>query len=109
MALFFDSSWFDARLAAAGLDRANLAAALGISQSDLAEIWKDQRELSAADVRIIAGLLGVGAASVAEHAGISTPLESGVTLRDLAERISRLESRLDEIHALLIEARTRAR
>ena len=44
MALFFDKSWFNERLAAVGLSRANIAAALGLTDSELAEVWKDQRE-----------------------------------------------------------------
>src|SRR5690242_5196814 len=47
MALFFDTEWFDARLAAAHLSRADVARALGLSQGEVDEVWKDQRELSA--------------------------------------------------------------
>ena len=108
MALFFDSTWFDGRLAAAGLTRAALAAALGLSQSEIAEMWKDQRELSPTDVRVIAGLLGESAAEVARHAGVSTPASNGATLEDLSQRLAAVERKLDEIRALLIEARTNA-
>ena len=45
MALFFDSDWFDARLAAAGLKRADVAAALGLGEI---EIRLDQDILGAA-------------------------------------------------------------
>ena len=45
MALFFDSAWFDARLEASGLRRADVAAALGLTAEQIAELWKDQREL----------------------------------------------------------------
>ena len=108
MALFFDSAWFDGRLAAAGLTRAALAAALGLSQSEIAEMWKDQRELSPSDVRVIAGLLGESAAEVARHAGVSTPAGNGATLEELSQRLAAVERKLDEIRALLIEARTNA-
>ncbi|MBA1403606.1 DNA-binding protein, partial [Klebsiella pneumoniae] len=59
MALFFDSQWFDARLAAVGLDRGAVAAALGLNAGQIAEVWKDQRELSAHDVRLLSMLLSV--------------------------------------------------
>jgi transcriptional regulator with XRE-family HTH domain len=93
MALFFDQAWFDARLAAAGLTRANAAAALGLSQEQIAELWKDQREVSARDVTILAALLGQPAAEVARRAGVSTPVPSAVpTLEDLAVRVAALEA-----------------
>src|ERR1700733_11678669 len=74
MALFFDSQWFDARLGALGLKRADLAAALGLAEPEIAEVWKDQRELTVANVRLIAGLLDVAAKEVASRAGVSTPV-----------------------------------
>ena len=69
MALFFDQSWFDAQLGARGLSRTVLAAVAGLSETELALVWKDQRELSAREVAAFAELLGVTGAEVADRAG----------------------------------------
>lgn len=106
MALFFDKDWFDARLAALGLAHATLAAALGVSAEALAEIWKDQRELSARDVTIMAALLAVPAEDVARHAGISTPVPGPEpSLAGIAERLDRIEQQLAALVAALRERR----
>lgn len=104
MALFFDGTWFDERLASVGLVRAALASALGLSDGELAEVWKDQRELSARDVSVIAALLGVTPQSVALHAGISTPSpkdQAEPSLAELAERLARVEKALAELIAFV--------
>jgi hypothetical protein len=74
MALFFDAPWFDAKLARRSLPRETLARALGLSEEELAEMWKDQREVTAQHVAVLADLLGVTPQDVADHAGISTPV-----------------------------------
>ncbi len=105
MALFFDKDWFDARLADRGLTRAALAAVSGVGEDDLALVWKDQRELSAAEVAAFAELLGVTGAEVALHAGISTPAPGADPLSRIAElerRVTTLESELARL------ARTRS-
>jgi transcriptional regulator with XRE-family HTH domain len=110
MALFFDSAWFDARLVAAGLKRTDVAAALGLSAEQLAELWKDQRELSAGNVRTLSALLGVPAAEIAERAGVSTPVPKDVSsdaLAHLNERLDRVERSLAEIKALVLDLRTK--
>jgi transcriptional regulator with XRE-family HTH domain len=89
MALFFDAQWFDARLAERGLTRAALAAASGMSEADLALVYKDQRELSAAEVAAFAEVLGVTPAQVALNAGVSTPVPETVD-----EKIAALEAEL---------------
>jgi transcriptional regulator with XRE-family HTH domain len=96
MALFFDADWFDARLAERGLSRAVLAAAAGLSAAELAEVFKDQRELSAGQVANFAELLGVTAGEVASRAGVSTPLPGGA---DAAQRIAALERRVAVLEA----------
>jgi len=108
MALFFDSAWFDARLSALGLARATLAASLGLDETQLAEVWKDQRELSAAQVRTMAVLLGADAKEIASRAGISTPkphedgpCEEEPQGNSLDERLARIEADLAEIKSLL--------
>lgn len=95
MALFFDQSWFDARLAERNLTRDTLAAVAGMSPADLALVWKDQRELSAAEVVVFAELLGVTGAEIAHHAGISTPVPGA----DPLSRIRALEQRVTALEA----------
>lgn len=95
MALFFDIEWFDGQLEAAHLARADVARALGLSEHEIAEVWKDQRELSARDVSILAALLAVSPEEIANHAGISTPVPAqAISLADLAARLARVEAEL---------------
>jgi hypothetical protein len=104
MALFFDSEWFDARLVAAGLSRANLAAALGLTEPQLADVWKDQRELTADNVRMLGVLLAATPAEIASRAGVSTPVpkEAPPGLAELSQRLARVEEALAEIKALVL-------
>ena len=97
MALFFDAGWFDARLAERGLSRPALAAAAGLTEGELALVFKDQRELSAAEVAAFAELLGVMATDVAGRAGVSTPIpgradSAEIRITDLERRIATLEA-----------------
>ena len=97
MALFFDRPWFEARLAERGLAPAVLAAATGMSEADLALVFKDQRELSAGEVAIFAELLGELPADIARHAGVSTPTPGA----DPLARIAALERRVAALEAEL--------
>lgn len=99
MALFFDADWFEARLAERGISRPVMAAAAGTSAEDLALAFKDQRELSAAEVAVFAELLGVEAAEVATRAGVSTPRPGGVSPAEA--RITALERRVAALEAEL--------
>ena len=103
MALFFDSAWFDARLKSLGLSRSDLATALGLKEGQIAEVWKDQRELKAQDVRIMAALLGATPAEIAGHAGISTPVpeDDDKATTAILQRLDRIEKALDELKALV--------
>lgn len=101
MALFFDSGWFDARLAERGLSREVLAAAAGMSVAELALAFKDQRELSATEVAAFAELLGETPAEVADRAGVATP----VPREDPAGRIAALERRVAALEAELARLR----
>jgi plasmid maintenance system antidote protein VapI len=103
MALFFDSEWFDARLASAGLKRSDLAAALGLNEREIGELWKDQREITADNVRIIAALLGASPHEVAKRAGVST----AVSQDNRDDRLERIELELREIKTLLVELRAK--
>lgn len=110
MALFFDSDWFDQRLAALGLQRSEVASALRLNAEQIAELWKDQRELSAGDVRTLSSLLRVPVAEIATRAGVSTPLPkdfSDEALTQLNERLDRVERTLAEIKALVLDLRSR--
>jgi transcriptional regulator with XRE-family HTH domain len=97
MALFFDAPWFDGKLEERGLSRAALAAVAGLSEADLALVFKDQRELSAGQVAAFAELLGVPAAEVASRAGISTPTPGA----DAGARIAALERRVAALEAIV--------
>lgn len=97
MALFFDQLWFDARLAERGLTRGVLAATTGLTEADLALVWKDQRELSAREVAAFAELLGVSGAEIAHRAGIATPTPGA----DPLSRIAALERRVAALDAEL--------
>jgi transcriptional regulator with XRE-family HTH domain len=103
MALFFDSGWFDARLAQAGLKKSDVATALGLTETEINELWKDQRELKANDVRLLAALLGVTPAEIATRAGISTPVPKDAPFDPgaLDARLARIEAELAEIKALI--------
>ena len=96
MALFFDTPWFDGKLAERGLSRSVLAAIAGLSEDQLILVFKDQMELSAGQVAAFAELLGVPAAEVADRAGVSTP-----TPRASSQyaRIAALEQRLAMLEA----------
>lgn len=103
MALFFDADWFDARLGERGLSRPVMAAAMGLQPEQLALIFKDQRELSAGEVAIIAELFGVQAAEVAARAGISTPVPGKAERSD--DRIVALERRVALLEAEMAQLR----
>ena len=109
MALFFDADWFDARLGERGLSRDLLAVAAGLSAAELAEVFKDQRELSAGQVAVFAELLGATAADVAAHAGVSTPVPARPDRNgpDAAQRIAALERRVAVLEAEIDRLRDR--
>jgi transcriptional regulator with XRE-family HTH domain len=110
MALFFDVRWFDSRLSAMGISHADVANALGLSAEELREMWKDQRELSVRDVRLLAALLGTDVKEISERAGIATPVprasadigEVAQKLEGLIERVERIERNLEDIKRLLL-------
>ena len=110
MALFFDSDWFDARLAALGLQRADIAAALGLNLEQTSEVWKDQRELNAGHVRTLSALLGVPAPEIADRAGVSTPIPRDIpsgAMNQIGERLDHIERTIAEIKALVLELRAK--
>jgi hypothetical protein len=110
MALFFDAGWFDSRLSAMGISHADVANALCLSAEELREMWKDQRELSVRDVRLLAALLGTDVKEISERAGIATPVprasadigEVAQKLEGLIERVERIERNIEDIKKLLL-------
>ncbi|HEY1708981.1 MAG TPA: helix-turn-helix domain-containing protein [Rhizomicrobium sp.] len=115
MALFFDAEWFDAQLAARRMSRADVARALGLGAEQIAELWKDQRELSVRDVRALSVLLGSTVQEIALRAGVSTPVpadppaDATAALAELNERLARVERGLIELKALILDLRDRPR
>jgi transcriptional regulator with XRE-family HTH domain len=103
MALFFDAPWFDGKLEERGLSRAAMAAVAGLSEADLALVFKDQRELSAGQVSAFAELLGVPAAEIANRAGVSTPAPGTGSPTD--QRIAALERRVAGLEAEIARLR----
>jgi hypothetical protein len=99
MALFFDRQWFEEKLVERGLNRRIMAAAAGMSEADLALVFKDQRELSAEEVGIFADLLGTPAAEIADRAGVSTPVPGQ---SDLVGRVVALEKKVAALEAELL-------
>jgi len=96
MALFFDHQWYDARLGERGLDRLALAAAAGLSAADLDLVFKDQREIGAAELAVFAEMLGVSREEAAQRAGVgahAAPVDPG------ARRMAQLEARVAALEA----------
>lgn len=110
MALFFDQDWFEARLKERGASREDLARLLRLSAEQMAEVWKDQRELRASQVAAMAKFLNVAAADVARRAGISTPVPSetpdvNAKLDEMSDRLQRLERMMAELKTLVLTTR----
>src|SRR3954469_25790046 len=107
MALFFDQSWYDARLAERGLSRTVLAAVAGMTGEELVLAYKDQRELTAAQIAAFAELLGVPLAEAARRAGVGAhaaaprgepPFRSELSLE---QKVAMLEARVAALEAEL--------
>lgn len=69
MGLFFDHDWFDERLKAAGLTRASMAQAAGMTADEVEMVFRDQRELEGAEVHAIARVLRADPREVANRSG----------------------------------------
>ncbi len=104
MALFFDAVWFEARLAAMGLDKGALAQGLGLSEAELAAVWKDQRMLSDREFAVLALLLGEPEAQVRVRAGV----QGAPHPMDLSDRVAALEARVARLEAALARAASAA-
>ncbi len=66
-------------------------------------MWKDQREVSAREVALIAALLGAPPEEIARRAGISTPVpkQGDAGLERIEARLARIEQTLAELAAAL--------
>ncbi len=111
MALFFDQAWFDARLKELGATREDIARLLKLSSDQVAELWKDQRELRGVDVQALARFLKATVAEVADRAGISTPVpvqpgDIESRLEEMNERLTRIERMIVELKALVLTPRS---
>ena len=104
MALFFDQAWFDAKLRERGATRDDIARLLQLTGAQVEELWKDQRELRAAEVLALARYLNASPAEVADRAGVSTPVpdETG----DLKARVDEMNERLTRIERMIVELKT---
>jgi transcriptional regulator with XRE-family HTH domain len=69
MGLFFDQDWFDERLKAAGLTRAKMAQAAGMTADEVEMVFRDQRELEGFEVQAIARVLRADPREVASRSG----------------------------------------
>jgi len=99
LALFFDAAWFDAQLARRHLSREDIGAVLGLDAAAVAELWKDQRELKASDVSVLAAVFNLPPAEIADRAGISTPVPAPAAPSSpvVLARLEAIEAKLDEI------------
>lgn len=110
MALFFDQKWFNAALEAAGLTKPKLALALGLSEQELSEMWKDQREITESEIGTIALLLGASEKEVRNRGGVQGSAEARAAMKakrqpetskrtegSVEERLNRLEEKYDAI------------
>jgi hypothetical protein len=116
MSLFFDKEWFEAKLEALGLTRVHLAACAGLQVEDIDAIYKDQREVRAAEVAAFSRLIGESPAEIAKRCGISTPAptpevaasqtraaENGNRVSLGQSELAALHARIDRLERLLLD------
>lgn len=73
MGIFFDHDWFDDRLKVAGLTRAAMAQAAGMTIDEVEMVFSDRRELEGPEVRAIARMLSADPSEVASRSGAADP------------------------------------
>lgn len=115
MGIFFDQDWFDARLKAAGLTRAAMARAAGMTVDEIEMVFRDQRELDQVEMQAIARMLSADPREVASRSGAADPGESSMGISMKApiraaapgefqvtrEVIAGIHERLDRLERLL--------
>lgn len=121
MALFFDQEWFNAKLQEASASMADVAASLRITEEEVREIWKDQRELRPNEVTMLARLLGAPLSEVVLRAGVATPTPASAPqqkaqatpdlnevigrLEELSARFTKMERAIADLQSLIIATR----
>lgn len=111
MALFFDVTWFEGVLKARGLSRAQLGEVLGHPPVAIDDMFKDQREVTARDVVLLASLLGHPTEEIARRAGVSTPVpkapmpDTASTGAAIEERLLLLDARLERMERSIADIR----
>lgn len=73
MGIFFDHDWFDDRLKVAGLTRAAMAQAAGMTIDEVEMVFSDRRELEGSEVHAIARMLSADPEEVASRSGAADP------------------------------------
>jgi hypothetical protein len=71
--IFFDQDWFDVRLQQAGLTRAAMARAAGMTVDELEMVFSDRRELEGPEIHAIARILSADPREVANRSGAADP------------------------------------
>lgn len=104
MALFFDNTWFDARLRDKAQDRDSLAAHLGLSRTEIDMAFKDQRELTGEEVAALAAFIDTPVDEVVNRAGIATPQPNASRdpIHILEKRITQLEKQVADLTEQLL-------
>jgi hypothetical protein len=100
MSLFFDAEWFDARLAARGLDRAALAEGAGLERAELHRIYANERAATVDELKAFARVLDADLVEVTLRSGVS---ERADPEADTSSRIESIEARLKAIDDWLNE------
>ena len=116
MGIFFDQDWFDGRLEQAGLTRASMARAAGMTVDEIEMVFSDRRELEGPEIHAIARVLDADPREVANRSGASDPgepamREDAINLRPARnaapefavtrEVIGGIHERLDRLERLL--------
>lgn len=78
MGIFFDQDWFDGRLEQAGLTRAAMARAAGMTVDEIEMAFSDRRELEGPEIHAIARVLEADPREVASRSGAADPGEAGM-------------------------------
>jgi transcriptional regulator with XRE-family HTH domain len=73
MGIFFDQDWFDGRLQQAGLTRAAMARAAGMTVDEIEMVFSDRRELEGPEIHAIARVLEADPREVASRSGAADP------------------------------------
>ncbi len=116
MGIFFDQDWFDGRLEQAGLTRAAMARAAGMTIDEIEMVFSDRRELESPEIHAIARVLDADPREVASRSGAADPgqlaqRDDAINLRPARnaapefavtrEVIAGLHERLDRLERLI--------